>query len=161
MHEIYLCKCLCLSRLFLTLYLILINAVYHDKLLIFIGGMFWAKLVSHHGAVNEVDSCRLLRHAGLKAMAQTWNTLLEQTYKPRKTNALTKWFINNFWCIFWQSLDQEHDHFPQFMFIWVQERLVTNFTRIPKILKKHNKYNIKFYAKCVPILKLYDEQISI
>ena len=33
----------------------MINAVYHDKPLMFIGAMFWEKLVSHHEAVNTFE----------------------------------------------------------------------------------------------------------
>ena len=35
----------------------MINAAYHGKPLIFIGTTFRKKLVSHHRAVNEADSC--------------------------------------------------------------------------------------------------------
>ena len=40
------------------------NAVYHDKT--FIGATFREKLVSHHRAVNEADSCLLVRRSGSK-----------------------------------------------------------------------------------------------
>ena len=36
-----------------------INAVYRDKPLIFIGATFGKKLISHHWAVDEADSCLL------------------------------------------------------------------------------------------------------
>ena len=39
----------------------MINAVYHDKPLMFIGAVFREKLVSHHQAMNEADSCLLMR----------------------------------------------------------------------------------------------------
>ena len=39
----------------------MINAAYHDKPLIFIGATFRKKLDSHHQAVNEADSCLLLK----------------------------------------------------------------------------------------------------
>ena len=34
----------------------MVNAVYEDKTLIFIGAMFWEKLFSRHQAVNKADS---------------------------------------------------------------------------------------------------------
>ena len=40
----------------------MINAVYGDKPLIFIGATFREKLVSNDWAVNEADSCVLMRH---------------------------------------------------------------------------------------------------
>ena len=43
-----------------------INAVYHDKPLNFIGTTFREKLVFHHRAVNEADSCLLTRRVGSK-----------------------------------------------------------------------------------------------
>ena len=49
----------------------MIKAVYHDMPLIFIGVTFREKLVSHHWAVNEADSCVLMRRASSKTMAQT------------------------------------------------------------------------------------------
>ena len=47
----------------------MINAAYHDKPLIFIGATFREKLVSHHRAVNEADSCLYTERAGSKAVA--------------------------------------------------------------------------------------------
>ena len=44
----------------------MINAVHHDKVLIFVATMFQEKLVSHHQAVNEADSCLLMRRADSK-----------------------------------------------------------------------------------------------
>ena len=41
--------------------------VYHDKLLMFIWATFREKLVSHHRAVNEADSCLHTWCAGSKA----------------------------------------------------------------------------------------------
>ena len=51
----------------------MINAfiVYHNKPLIFTGAIFREKLVSHHRAVNEADSCLYMRHAGLKVVTRT------------------------------------------------------------------------------------------
>ena len=48
----------------------MINAVYHDKPSIFIGATFHEKLVSHHGAVNQADSCLHMRRASSKIVAQ-------------------------------------------------------------------------------------------
>ena len=42
------------------------NAVYDDKPLIFIKATFGEKLGSHHRAMNEADSCLLMRRAGSK-----------------------------------------------------------------------------------------------
>ena len=42
----------------------MINAVYYDKPLIFIGAKFREKFVSHHRAVNEADSCLHVRGDG-------------------------------------------------------------------------------------------------
>ena len=39
----------------------MINVYYYDKSLILIGSTFWEKLVSHHQAVNEADSCLHMR----------------------------------------------------------------------------------------------------
>ena len=48
----------------------MINVVYHCKSLVLIGPRFREKLASHHHrAVNEVDSCLLIRRAGSKAVA--------------------------------------------------------------------------------------------
>ena len=44
----------------------IINAVYHDKPLMFIGATFQEKLVSHHRTVNEAASCLLVRRVGSK-----------------------------------------------------------------------------------------------
>ena len=49
----------------------MINAVYHDKTLIFIGATFREKLVSHHQAVNEADSCLHKRYVSWKTVAWT------------------------------------------------------------------------------------------
>ena len=43
-----------------------INAIYHDKPLVLIGAKFREKLVSHHQAVNEVDSCLIYILCGKK-----------------------------------------------------------------------------------------------
>ena len=40
----------------------MINAAYHGKLLMFIRVTFWEKIASQHRAVNEADSCLLMRH---------------------------------------------------------------------------------------------------
>ena len=45
----------------------MINAAYYDKPFIFIWATFREKLVSHHHAVSEVDSCLLMRSVGSKA----------------------------------------------------------------------------------------------
>ena len=44
----------------------MVNAVYHDKTLISISATFREKLVSHLQAVNEADSCLLIRCVGPK-----------------------------------------------------------------------------------------------
>ena len=49
----------------------MINAVYRDKPLMFIGATFREKLVSQHRAINEADSCLHMKHAGLKDVART------------------------------------------------------------------------------------------
>ena len=49
----------------------MINAVDHDKPLIFIGAMFREKLVSHNRALNEADSCLLKRCTSSKTVAIT------------------------------------------------------------------------------------------
>ena len=43
------------------------NAVYHDQLLICNRDIFRKKFVSHHRAVNEVDSCLLVWYKELEA----------------------------------------------------------------------------------------------
>ena len=50
----------------------MINAVYQDNPLIFIGTTFLEKLVSHHWAVNEADSCLLMRRVGSKSRHWQW-----------------------------------------------------------------------------------------
>ena len=49
----------------------MVNAVYHDKPLMLTRATFREKLVSHHQAVNEADSCLLTRSAGLGTVALT------------------------------------------------------------------------------------------
>ena len=48
----------------------MINTAYRDKPLVYIGAMFQEKLVCHHQAVNEADSCLLTRRAGSKTVAR-------------------------------------------------------------------------------------------
>ena len=46
-----------INSMFGVLLFDMINAVYRDKPLIFTEATLWEKLVSHHRAVNAVDSC--------------------------------------------------------------------------------------------------------
>ena len=43
-----------------------INAAYYDKPLIFIGATFQVRFAFYHRAMNEADSCLLMRGAGSK-----------------------------------------------------------------------------------------------
>ena len=52
----------------------MINAVDQDKCLILIGAMFQEKLVSHSRAVNEADSCLLMRRAGSKDVVRVYQS---------------------------------------------------------------------------------------
>ena len=61
----------------------MINALYHDKLWIFIRATFWEKLVPDHRAVSEVDSCRLMvpmQNIGSRAMKVS----IESAYRISK-----------------------------------------------------------------------------
>ena len=56
----------------------MINTAYYDKPLMFIGDTFQEKLVFHHRAVNEADSCLLMRRARSKPWHQ--NNLMDMNY---------------------------------------------------------------------------------
>ena len=58
----------------------MINAVYHDKPLIFTRATFWVKLVLHNQAVNEADSCLHMSRAASKAIARTKHTIFVGCY---------------------------------------------------------------------------------
>ena len=67
----------------------MINPVYHDKPLIIIRATFQEKLVSHHWAENEAESCLLMRYAGSKVVARTNITY----YRTNKEILVTNIYI--------------------------------------------------------------------
>ena len=75
----------------------MINAVYHDKPLIFIGATFRKTLVSHQRAVNEADSCLLMRRAGLKVVARTKKShLIGRVLGVKLPKTADHWSVRSF-----------------------------------------------------------------
>ena len=63
----------------------MINAAYQDKPSSFIGAMFREKLISHHWAVNEADSCLLMQSLGSMPLTKESHFIgLVQTMKLSK-----------------------------------------------------------------------------
>ena len=71
----------------------MMTAVYCDKPLIFIGATFLERLVSHHQAVDEADSCLLMRRVGSKPWYQQRNRTSLDVCRRKLRNFQRPWII--------------------------------------------------------------------